>query len=108
MNFPVFVFFYMSFLIIALYRYHYNYILYYDIMYVDDEESFRIRGSKVLCPSLFDNTVVHISLTIVNQVYERSELMSKAKLIIHLVSIHIIYTLYNNYYNYLPNIMLYH
>jgi len=59
----------------------------------DDEESFRIRGLKVLCPSLFDNTVVHISVTIVNQVYERSELMSKAKFIIHLVSIHIPHTL---------------
>jgi len=71
-------------------------------MYIDDEESFRIRGSKMLCPSLFDNTVVHISLTIVNQVYETSELMSKAKLIIHLVSIH------NLYIVQFPNIMLYH
>ncbi|XP_015364062.1 PREDICTED: uncharacterized protein LOC107161944 [Diuraphis noxia] len=52
---------------------------------LNDEESFRIRGSKVLCSSLFDNTVVHISVTIVSQVYERSELMSKAKLIIHLI-----------------------
>lgn len=54
-------------------------------MCLDYEESFTIRGLKVLCPSLFDVTVVHISVTIVNQVYERNELMSKAKLIIHLV-----------------------
>jgi len=59
------------------------------MMCLDDEESFTIRGLKVLCPSLFDNTVVHISETIINQVYERSALMSKAKFIIHLVSIYI-------------------
>lgn len=59
------------------------------MMCLDDEESFTIRGLKVLCPSLFDNTVVHISVTIINQVYERSELMSKAKFIIHLASIYI-------------------
>jgi len=56
-------------------------------MCLDDEESFTIRGLKVLCPSLFDNTVIHISVTIVNQVYERSEIMSKAKFITQLVSI---------------------
>ncbi|CAI6349302.1 unnamed protein product [Macrosiphum euphorbiae] len=39
---------------------------------LNDEESFTIRGLKVLCPSLFNNTVVHISVTIVNQVYERN------------------------------------
>lgn len=57
------------------------------VFYVDEEESFTLRGVKVLCPSLFDKTIIHISTTIINQNYEKSELMSKAKLIIHLVSI---------------------
>jgi len=57
-------------------------------MCIDEKESFTIRGLKVLCSSLFDNTIVHISVTIVNQVYERSEFMSIAKCIIHLVSIY--------------------
>lgn len=70
-------------------------------MCLDDEESFTIRGLKVLCPSLFNNTVVHISVTIVNQVYERSELMSKAKFIIHLVSIH------NSYIHYTYTLISY-
>ncbi|XP_026814662.1 uncharacterized protein LOC113554813 [Rhopalosiphum maidis] len=51
----------------------------------NDENNFTIRGSKVLCPSLFDSTIVHISVTLVNQVYERSELISKAKFIIQLI-----------------------
>uniref|UniRef100_A0A2S2PIK9 Uncharacterized protein n=1 Tax=Schizaphis graminum TaxID=13262 RepID=A0A2S2PIK9_SCHGA len=52
---------------------------------INDENNFTIRGSKVLCPSLFDSTIVHISVTLVNQVYERSELISKAKFIIQLI-----------------------
>lgn len=54
---------------------------------IDDEDSFTICGLKVLCSSLFDNTIVHISVTLVNQVYEKNELISSAKSIIQLVSI---------------------
>lgn len=69
-----------------MYLYHYN----TTYVYIDNEDSFTIRGLKVLCPSLFDNTIVNISVTLVNQVYEKNELISKAKSIIQLVSIHYI------------------
>lgn len=64
--------------------YYKQYIIY---VFCVDEENFTIRGVKVLCPSLFDKTIIHISTTIINQIYEKSELVSKAKMIIHLVSI---------------------
>lgn len=57
-------------------------------MCIDSGECFTIRGLKVLCPSIFDNTIVHVSVTIISQDYKESELISKAKCIIHLVSIH--------------------
>lgn len=59
---------------------------------IDTEKSFTIRGEKVLCPSLFDKTIIHISITIINQNYEKSEVvLLKAKSIINLVSICILY-----------------
>lgn len=57
------------------------------IFFTDNEKNFTIRGDKILCPSLFDETIVHISITIVNQIYEKKNLVSKAKVIINLVSI---------------------
>lgn len=58
------------------------YVFLFDLV---DENSFTIRGVKTLCPSSFDNTIIHISITIVNQIYDRSELIKKAKIIINLV-----------------------
>lgn len=57
-----------------------------------NENMFTIRGVKTLCPSSFDKTVIHISITIVNQKYERSELIKIAKMIINLVRVMLCYT----------------
>lgn len=54
---------------------------------LDNEESFTIRGVNILCLSLFDETIAHISTIIINQNYEKSELVPKAKIVVNLVRI---------------------
>lgn len=54
---------------------------------VDKKEIFTIHGGKTLCLSMFDKTVIQISIVLVDQVYEHNELLLKAKTVINLVSI---------------------
>lgn len=56
-------------------------------MCLDDENEFTIYGVKVSYPRhSFDETMLQVSTVIMNQIYEKDDLLTKAKNIIHLVS----------------------
>lgn len=57
------------------------------LIYIGKEERFTLSGVNILCPSNFDETIIHISITIIHQMYGKSEFLSKAKVIINLVSV---------------------